>query len=66
MGRGNRFSEYPSRGTPQEVRAEVERTMDILALGGGYIFVPVHNIQHEVPPENIWTMWDTWEQYGKY
>ncbi len=55
-----------ARGTPQEVVDEVKRTLDILAPGGGYVFVPVHNIQDDVPPENYWAMWQTWKEYGKY
>lgn len=42
------------RGTPAEVRAEVaQRAQD---LGAGYIPYCVHNIQAEVPPENILAM----------
>ncbi len=55
-----------SRGTPQEVADEVRRILDVLAPGGGYVFVPVHNIQQEVPAENYWAMWQTWKDYGKY
>ena len=55
-----------SRGAPGEVRDEVKRTLDILAPGGGYVFVPVHNIQQDVPAENYWAMWETWKEYGKY
>lgn len=55
-----------SRGTPQEVSDEVRRNLDIMAPGGGYVFVPVHNIQQEVPAENFWAMWQAWKEYGKY
>ncbi len=41
------------RGTPQEVEAEVQRRVEELASGGGFVFCPVHNIQPDVPPENI-------------
>ena len=44
-------------GTPQEVRDEVKRRIDDLAPGGGFIFNTVHNIQADVPPENIVAMW---------
>jgi uroporphyrinogen decarboxylase len=43
-------------GTPQEVAAEVKRLLDIFAPGGGYVFNQVHNIQADVPPENIVAM----------
>ena len=54
------------RGTPQQVRDETKRRIEDLAPGGGFIFNPVHNIQGDVPPENIMAMWETWDMYGKY
>ncbi len=46
-------------GTPAEVAAEVKRLLDIFAPGGGYVFNQVHNIQADVPPENIVAMLET-------
>jgi uroporphyrinogen decarboxylase len=43
-------------GTPQEVRDNVRRNVDALAPGGGYVFNTIHNIQADVPPENIVAM----------
>jgi uroporphyrinogen decarboxylase len=54
------------RGTRAEVRDEVKRRIDDLAPGGGFIFNTVHNIQADVPPENIMTMWETLQEYGVY
>ena len=51
-------------GTPQEVADEVKRRIDDLAPGGGYVFAPVHNIQPEVPPENVVAMYETALAYG--
>jgi uroporphyrinogen decarboxylase len=45
-------------GTPQDVRDNVRRNVDALAPGGGYVFNTVHNIQADVPPENIVAMID--------
>ncbi|MDR3590185.1 MAG: uroporphyrinogen decarboxylase family protein [Negativicutes bacterium] len=45
-------------GSVDEVRAEVEKRMSDLSPGGGYVFSPVHNIQFDVPPENIVAMFD--------
>ena len=53
-------------GTPQEVRDEVKRRIDDLAPGGGFIFNTVHNIQADVPPENIMAMWEALAEYGVY
>ena len=45
-------------GTPAEVRAEVRRMIDCLGKDGGYIFNSVHNIQNDVPAENVIAMFD--------
>jgi uroporphyrinogen decarboxylase len=46
-------------GTAEEVAAETRRIIDVLGRGGGYILNSVHNIQAEVPPENIVAMFAT-------
>ncbi len=43
-------------GTPQQVQDDVRRNVDALAPGGGFVFNTVHNIQADVPPENIVAM----------
>ncbi len=53
-------------GTKEEVSDNVKRNLEALAPGGGYVFATVHNIQGEVPPQNIITMWETLRNYGKY
>lgn len=45
-------------GTPEEVQKEVRRRIDDLAPGGGFVFTQVHNIQPDVPPENIMAMYN--------
>jgi uroporphyrinogen decarboxylase len=46
-------------GTPAEVRAHVRQQIDTLAPGGGFVFQQVHNIQADIPPENIVAMFET-------
>jgi uroporphyrinogen decarboxylase len=53
-------------GSQKKVSDNVMRNIDALAPGGGYVFATVHNIQSEVPPQNIVTMWETLQKYGKY
>jgi uroporphyrinogen decarboxylase len=45
--------------TPERVREEVRHIVATLGQGGGYIFAPSHNIQADVPPENIVAMYET-------
>jgi len=44
--------------TPEEVRAEVARMIKIMGQNGGYVVAPGHNIQSDVPPENIAAMYE--------
>ncbi len=53
-------------GTPQEVRAEVRRVIDLLGAGGGYLLASVHTIPNETPPENILAMVDAALEFGQY
>lgn len=53
-------------GTPQQVREDARKRIEDLAPGGGFVFATVHNIQGNVPPENIMAMWETLQEYGAY
>jgi len=54
------------KATPEEVRLHVKDRMGIFAPGGGYVFNQIHNIQANVPPENIAAMFDAAREYGSY
>ncbi len=45
-------------GSPQDVRDEVRRRIEDLGRGGGYVLGAVHNLQAEVPPENVCALFD--------
>ena len=53
-------------GTPADVRAEVARRIADLAPGGGFVFASIHNIQANVPAENLAALWETVEELGGY
>ena len=53
-------------GTPEDVRQEVRRVIEVMGPGGGYMVASVHTIMEEVPPENILAMVDAVEEFGKY
>lgn len=71
---GDRLSFYSNianttilpHGKPEEVAAEVRKKIAALAPGGGYIFSGGHNIQADVPPENIVALFDTAFEAGRY
>jgi uroporphyrinogen decarboxylase len=45
-------------GTPEQVRDEVRYRVEQFADDGGFIFCQVHNIQHNVAPENVMAMYE--------
>jgi len=53
-------------GTPQDVAEEVKLRMRTAGQGGGLILAPAHNIQPEVPVENILAFYDAAKQHGRY
>lgn len=52
-------------GSPEEVRAETRRVIDILGQDGGLVLNSVHNIQDDVPAENIVAMFDEARNYAR-
>jgi uroporphyrinogen-III decarboxylase len=50
--------------TPEQVREEVLRLCDIFAKDGGFVFNTVHNIQANVPVENIVAMVDAVKEFN--
>lgn len=52
------------RGSPAEVRDEVQRRLEILSAGGGFILAPCHVLQLDVPTENILAMSKTGLAYS--
>ena len=65
-GGGIDTQEVLNKATPEQVRDEVKRNIEILAPGGGYVFTTVHNIQADVPAENFWAMWESMMEFGEY
>jgi uroporphyrinogen decarboxylase len=47
------------RGTPEDVAREARANLACFAPGSGYVFASVHNLQANVPPENIVALFDT-------
>ncbi len=53
-------------GTPEEVIEQVEEQIKILSPGGGFVFTPVHNIQANVPVDNIIALYETINKNRNY
>ena len=51
-------------GTPADIRKEVKRLIKIWMPTGGWIGAASHNIQPDVPPENIVAMFDALQEFG--
>jgi uroporphyrinogen decarboxylase len=66
LGGGIDTQSILSFGTPADVKAEVRGRIQDLAPGGGFVFSTVHDIQPEVPPENIMAMFEAVDEYGNY
>jgi len=52
--------------SPDVVREAVRQNVEALKPGGGYVFNNVHNIQADVPPQNILAMFDAAYEFGGY
>lgn len=53
-------------GSSEDVEKEVIRSIKDLAPGGGYVLMPVHNIQADVRPENVCRMFEAAKEFGTY
>jgi len=50
----------------EDIETEVRKRIKDYAPGGGYILAPSHNIQGDVEPKNVVTLFQAAERYGKY
>ncbi len=53
-------------GTPEEVKAETIRCIQALGTEGGFILGPCHNVQPDVPPENLASMFRAAQESEHY
>jgi uroporphyrinogen decarboxylase len=52
--------------TPNEIQQEVARRIHDLGPNGGYILAPCHNINIDIPIENVLKMFEAAQMYGQY
>jgi len=65
-GGGVNTQQILPRGTPEQVRQDVTQRIQILKKEGGFVFGTVHNIQDDVPAENLLAMLEALEQNREY
>lgn len=53
-------------GQPDEVQEEVMNNIKTLSKNGGFVFCTVHNIQPDVPADNIRAMFDAFSRWRAY
>jgi uroporphyrinogen decarboxylase len=60
------IQETMPRGTPADVRAEVQARMAAGKPGGGFILCTAHNLLPDVPVENILALYEACREFGGY
>jgi uroporphyrinogen-III decarboxylase len=55
-----------TRGTPQQIRADVREHIERLAGGGSYVVCSSHSIIDSIPPENYLAMVSAAHEFGAY
>jgi uroporphyrinogen decarboxylase len=65
-GGGCSTQDILQRGTPEQVRDDVRRRIEVFAPGGGFVFTQIHNILADVPPRNVIAMFEAASEFGKY
>ena len=49
-----------------EVREEVWERIKALGPGGGFVFNTIHNVQPQVPIENVLALYETYREFSCY
>ena len=53
-------------GTPNEVREMVRERMRVFGAGGGFVFATIHNVQANIPTENLLALYEAVSEYGRF
>ena len=60
------IQEILPNGSTEDVKREVLKLLEEVATGGGLILAPSHELQDDIPPENVEVMYRTVLKYGNY
>lgn len=53
------------RGSRESIQENVKKTISVMNENGGYVFAAAHNIQDDIPSQNIAYMFEAARKYGK-
>ncbi len=53
-------------GTPEQIRNEVRERIQVFGPGGGFIFNTTHNVQSNIPVENLVALYEALNNYRSY
>ena len=54
------------QGDEAAVEVEVKTRVRELGPGGGYILAPANHVQEDVPPRNLFALYEAAREYGRY
>jgi uroporphyrinogen decarboxylase len=64
---GNVDIEFPlSKGTPEDVDADVKKHMEVMKPGYGYVATVSHSVVNYIPHENVIAYLNAIHKYGRY
>jgi len=55
-----------SQGSVEDVIEETKRRVLDFKTDSGFVFASIHNLQGDIPPENVEAFFDTCLKYGVY
>jgi hypothetical protein len=53
-------------GSPEEIRAQVKERLQIFGRGGGFVFNTIHNVQADIPGENLLALYQAVQEFRNY
>ena len=54
------------QGDEADVVAEVKTRLQQLGAGGGYILAPANHLQWDIPPQNLFALYQSAQKLGRY
>ncbi|MCL2200785.1 MAG: hypothetical protein FWB75_02375, partial [Oscillospiraceae bacterium] len=55
-----------TKGSAEDVAAQVKECIEIAAPGGGYCLMSDHSVHEEIPNSNVFALYEAGRRYGRY